>query len=1309
MVGHMRPIARDEIINRFARSQHWLGRAWRILLCLTLLSMTLLAESSCAAAEKTVRLRLAWGSGTAAKQRWHGTISIDGAVLTDLQPLGIETDSSVAIRIDGNRLIVNPLLARGFDGCDVTVRADEQASMRVDLNSNQSPVVVTFEKTLFEVVESQAQQALDQFGSYFLARRSPGDTLRVIPTREHLVFAPNERWTLKIQPDLKSQLSEGPILLDFRLFGVAEDKLVLQTTKRITEMSELDEPIAIDLDCPSSEGAYRLEISAKPEEGLATRFLPGQQTKPIAEREVEFVVIDPNAKLAPLVDSWLPVLTIDPANPSWWQRLPAWAQVPRLRSRSPGVVGNVKPVVRPGTSGEIVELPAAPDHGDPYWQSYTLPVRQPGEPHLIEIEYPSGVEQAIDIALVEPDAAGRVNSAGQFASLVVDGFATPADGSLKTYRFMVWPQSKMPQLLLVNRHKKLVASYGKIKLSRQDGAIASLTEAEPLSPGERTLAAYVSRPDFTSAFGAIETLDEESGLSVTSWSTFLDATTRLTQAIRFNGYNSVMLSVAADGSALYPSGFLMPSPRYDTGMLAASGQDPLRKDVLEMMLRVFDREGIRVVPTVQLAAPLPQLESIRHTISDQESGIACVDHDGRRITDKRASDAGLAPYYNLLNARVQGEVSAVINELAARYGHHSSFKGVGVQLSGQGYGLLPNLGSGFDDQTIGKFSADTGVAVPAHGVGRFQQRARLLLGTHQRSWRRWRQDRITEFYLAAANRMQSVRSDLKLTLATEELFTGFELETRIRKAVANSTGIDSILKDHAIDFAALRAEPSIHTLSPRFATGPDSVHGNAIIRRINAAADRGELAPATEPTADLHYDSTDAYRLASFDALCPFGPDQSLVSVNSRHSAIGDGRRSILATTLAVNTPAVLVQGTIGFNLNVDSTTRDINHTIRQLPSSEYAVRTQRAQPAILRVFRTTNSTVVALINESPWRANVKIELLASRSGPWKKLGAGQAEEGSQFVGNTQRGTDTWAVELRPYDVQAWRFEDEQLRVGEVSVVADELAKTSLESRIADIEARAGNLNVERPYRQLQNPSFELQDGGVRIVGWQPRYGSAGTVTLDEGNPRSGLKALRLSSADRTGVAVQSHLFPNPQTGQLMVSAYLKNIRVDDHAELRIAVHDAGGGDKYQQFAVLNREQLSSDEWTRFEFPLNDVPIGEGEQLRIHFHLAGKAEILIDDVALCDLRFDDARRRSVVKRIYGANIALQQGQLIDCMHAVDDYWSKYVLEHVPPSKAVESVAAGPTTPPEATNEQSPTSEDKGFKSRVRGWVPKIWR
>jgi len=268
------------------------------------------------------------------------------------------------------------------------------------------------------------------------------------------------------------------------------------------------------------------------------------------------------------------------------------------------------------------------------------------------------------------------------------------------------------------------------------------------------------------------------------------------------------------------------------------------------------------------------------------------------------------------------------------------------------------------------------------------------------------------------------------------------------------------------------------------------------------------------------------------------------------------------------------------------------------------------------------------------------------------------------------------------------------------------LASQELRRRIHEIESRAGNLNIERSYPQLQNPGFELEEGGGRIIGWYPVIGSAELV---QNNPHSGAQALRLKSEDATGVVVQSNLFPTPSTGQLMVSLYLRFMQQEENSQLQIVVLDQNNGRRYRRYAVLSKQQIAGTDWSHYEFPLDDVPFGQSEQLRLQFHLVGKAEVLVDDVQLYDLRFDDARRRALLKRIFAANEALERGQMIDCLRMVDDYWSRYLVEYVPPTESVEFQATKQPQATEIPKDGDIPKEKSGIGSRLRGWVPSIWR
>ena len=160
---------------------------------------------------------------------------------------------------------------------------------------------------------------------------------------------------------------------------------------------------------------------------------------------------------------------------------------------------------------------------------------------------------------------------------------------------------------------------------------------------------------------------------------------------------------------------------------------------------MLDREGIDIIPTVQLATPLPRLEALRSAQDSRESGIEWISYEGTTWLEKHKTTKGKAPHYNVLNHQVRAEVARVIGEILDEYGHHKSLAGVGIQLEGLGYGVLPDSAWGFDDTTIQQFEADTGIKVQGEGADRFRKRAVQLAGEQSQLWMNWRTQQLKAF------------------------------------------------------------------------------------------------------------------------------------------------------------------------------------------------------------------------------------------------------------------------------------------------------------------------------------------------------------------------------------------------------------------------------------------------------------------------------------------------------------------------------------------------------------------------------------
>ncbi len=229
------------------------------------------------------------------------------------------------------------------------------------------------------------------------------------------------------------------------------------------------------------------------------------------------------------------------------------------------------------------------------------------------------------------------------------------------------------------------------------------------------------------------------------WTTFYQASTRLVEYLNHVGYNGLMLSVVADGSSIYPSQHLQPTPRHDTGAFFASGQDPLRKDALELLLRVFDREGLRLIPAIQFSHALPEIEALRHGDA-APPGIEWIGSDGLPWVGKQRERAEQTPSYNPLDPRVQQAMLNVVRELAQAYGDHPSFAGIALQLSSESYAVLPTPDGGYDDETVARFNHDMRMDTPGDGPNRFAQRARYLNGSAKTAWYTWRANQLAAFH-----------------------------------------------------------------------------------------------------------------------------------------------------------------------------------------------------------------------------------------------------------------------------------------------------------------------------------------------------------------------------------------------------------------------------------------------------------------------------------------------------------------------------------------------------------------------------------
>ncbi len=478
-------------------------------------------------------------------------------------------------------------------------------------------------------------------------------------------------------------------------------------------------------------------------------------------------------------------MDIDPANPRWYERFKPLALIPGL---SQGTLSNGDLQTAQHALGTLVQLNATMPSQDPQWQAFPLSIVRPGAPHIVEVEYPSDVPQTLGISIIEPNAAGWVLPVELDSGVYSADEPTPGAPKMLKHRLVFWPRTKSPVLLLTDRRDGSRAIFGKIHVLTGPSKLPRASFVSGFLP-ERLLAGCTSRPLVPENFGAPETLDSWSGRSLEDWQTFYDGASRLSEYLNYIGYGGQMLSVMADGSTIYPSALLEPTSRYDSGMFFELGQDPVRKDGLELALRLFDREGLKLIPTLQFAAPLPELEARLREGSDDATGIKLIGVEGKSYTEINPPRRRNGPYYNLLNERVQEALLNVVRELAKRYhlaDQHPSFGGLAIELSADGYTQLPGIKWALDDDTVARFEHDTGMHVPGDGPARFAQRGEFFsdpqheTSPQRQAWLTWRARVLTEFYRRVQAELTATRRDAVLYLAPTNLFDAPEAKVSLR-------------------------------------------------------------------------------------------------------------------------------------------------------------------------------------------------------------------------------------------------------------------------------------------------------------------------------------------------------------------------------------------------------------------------------------------------------------------------------------------------------------------------------------------------
>lgn len=1246
-----------------------------------------------------LRLRVAWGGGVA--RQWQGSLSVEFGNLSQLSYLGLDADESATIFLDGNSVQLQQRAARDYDGFDIQVRGSGQTTLTLEIAPVGSPQELQrIEVTLEELVSGYRHAELDTQNNQILIQRVSGDQLRTKFERSSLVFSPGETFDFDVIPNETGLDDLSHLRYQIELFRPGEDAQLWEQSDELTETAsgELNSigPVAIPL--PEAEGVYQVVISV-----LRKRFRDTfVRSKPLLQRQIQLVVVS-NESTEPGNESWKLLESIDPNQASWMEWLSRVPRLPLLPDFRHGPLANEEPKARQHLGQELVVL--APGG----WQAYPLSSDAIGKPHLLEVEYPSDIVQTLGISLIEPNAVGQVAPLQLDSGVDVTEESASESGRMLRHRLLFWPRTSAPLVLLTNRQSDRPAVFGKIRIYAGPDRLAAAERPAPLA-SPRLLAAYFDRPLFPENFTAPESADQWSGRSLKDWLTFYEGGKRLVDYLKHVGYNGAIISVACQGGSIYPSELLNPIPKYDTGTFFASGQDPVRKDILEMLFRLFDREGLALVPAVHFSSTLDELEQALRSQTTDPEGIALVDRQGNRY-QVGSGQQGMGPHYNPLDNRVQAAMRRVLNEISDRYSQHSSFAGLSLQLGPDTYALLPGEHWGYDRVTLKRFENESNFTSDSSSQSPL---AEIQTRDRRRTWLEWRASVLQKFYRDILADLQQRRPDAKLYLAGGDIFVNPNLKNMLQPSIPNRLRIDEALLQLGIVTRHFQNQNQIilfrpERMAPRTPLTKQAININLA---TNSAADHvfGEI----EPAASLFYHERLTLALPSFDAKSPFGPDNTSARLFTHVTPSGESNRQRFVHHLALRDVQYFADGGWMIPLGQEDSLRPLLQTLTQLPARKFETihpksTTLPTQPLVVRSTVHDGKTYVYVVNDSPWAVTAEIDIESPQPCELQAIG-GRTLAQPTWVDRQS----TWALDLEPFDVVAAVFPSDKATVATWRVSVDRATYAELRRQVEQLKIRTLKLGNPDPIRVLSNPSFE--GATDRLPGWIHNQGNGIVIGPDTSSSFEGQQSLKILNQSQAVAWVRSDPFDPPPTGRIAVVVRLRTDTPDDQPPLRLSIEGKylDGKPLYKPFNVGRHSKAApiSKDWGANPYVLliNDLPSNQLANIRVGFDLMGPGNVWIDDVLVYDRWFPRHEQNDLMIMRGLAARSLSMGRISDCRQILQGYWSQFLMEHF--SAEVAQVAEVPAAtkgggaafpPPQSTPKPDPPSvldKMKGLPTKV---------
>jgi hypothetical protein len=204
------------------------------------------------------------------------------------------------------------------------------------------------------------------------------------------------------------------------------------------------------------------------------------------------------------------------------------------------------------------------------------------------------------------------------------------------------------------------------------------------------------------------------------------------------------------------------------------------------------------------------------------------------------------------------------------------------------------------------------------------------------------------------------------------------------------------------------------------------------------------------------------------------------------------------------------------------------------------------------------------------------------------------------------------------------------------------------------------------------NASFEAPSAGNQVLGWSLFNPQSGTLALvPEGNgpaeKPAGKQALHFQNS-RGLASLRSEPFAVPPSRRVRVQIWLRLSNAQQQPPLQLIVE---GNNGYRRAGPLGLGAANiGNDWSEFRYPVEDLPLDGSTQLRFGLDMNGPGEVLIDDVRIFDLYYEERERLHLSNIAFLTAGHLDEKKFGECLRDLDGYWPRFFSAYVPLPQAL---------------------------------------